>query len=240
MDKLLSSSVLRGRPRGGVGFLIKKNIIQYISFKLLQERFAIIVLGKTILVNIYMPTVNSDVEFNMIIDIIAQIELIIAQFPTHSVLCAGDLNTNLLSNSRSAIYINAFMNNHGLVACNNSVSKNKNALKFTYSHSTLNCSSYIDYFLVSSTLIKSINDFDVIDLALNASDHNPIWLDLEMEFVNTNSAINKVCNTSKDTVNNVNLRWDHADLASYYSATGACVSQLLIETSTLLNKIEKK
>ena len=59
-------------------------------------------------------------------------------------------------------------------------STNKDIVNYTYKHDTLGHFSYIDYFMVSTDLVKDVHNFDIIDNALNLSDHNPISILLSL------------------------------------------------------------
>jgi exonuclease III len=177
MEKAVSISVLKGRPYGGVGILIKNTFCKNVDFHKAGERFSIIAFNKVLLVSVYLPSVLSDSDVNIVMDIISEIEAVIDMLPGYEIIFGGDFNMNLLNEkSTAALLINNFFVQYGLKICCNIMSANSNIIDYTYCHQTLGYSSYIDYFAVSDSLIKYVLDFDILDHALNLSDHNPILL----------------------------------------------------------------
>ena len=82
--------------------------------------------------------------------------------------------------NRDNINFNNFINNYSLKACSAGMSKNKKILNYIYRHETLGHLSYINYFLLSNLLYKSVLDFDILDCAYNFSDHNPVFVRLTL------------------------------------------------------------
>jgi len=81
--------------------------------------------------------------------------------------------------------------------------------------------SCIDYILVSSP--SSVRDFAVLDPDINYSDHLHLKVTLSGSFsVNVKSNIS----TSNTDASGLYLRWDKADLASFYAYTGSQFSVL--------------
>jgi len=84
---------------------------------------------------------------------------------------------------------------------------------FTYVNDALNCSSCIDYCLISDA--SRVVRFSVVDEGSNLSDHLPILLECK---------VSNAINNSKDVLRDKSqtyLRWDHADVVRYYQLT-AC------------------
>ena len=133
------------------------------------------------------------------------------------------------------------MTDNNLVACDGSMSSNKDILDYTYKHETLNCTSYIDHFLISSTLLNNVKDYDICEVATNMSDHNfiIIFIDLGSKQSNVTSKINgsKLCNNMSLT--HTQLRWDHGNLAGYMNATFKLIQPLYYGLVTLHEDIVK-
>lgn len=218
MEKAVSISILKGRPYGGVGILIKNELCQRINFQKLGDRFAAISCNNTLFVCIYLPTATTQLDVDIIIDTLAEIESIIAMFPRHKLICGGDLNVNLAVESRAAKIVNDFMINYDLELCTSVLSSNTNIINYTYHQDTLHQYSYIDYFMVSKSLIRFTVDFDIIDSAINLSDHNPIIIEVVDLFDELRASNPEMVSAGVRPVH-YTLRWDHADTMQYYILT---------------------
>ena len=104
MDKALSTSILRGRPWGGVGLLIKQELSKLVKFQKCEERFAIVAFEHLLLISVYMPSGNGQEVVDIITDLISMIESVIIQFPDHAIICGGDFNTDLITPSFKSLY----------------------------------------------------------------------------------------------------------------------------------------
>jgi len=91
MDDVLKNSVLKGRPFGGVGFLIKKSHCRHIIFVKCCKRYTIIVMNAVglLFINVYLPTVKNEFELNTLIDILSAIELIISNYSNLPIIFGG-------------------------------------------------------------------------------------------------------------------------------------------------------
>ena len=112
------------------------------------------------------------------------------------------------------------MTRHDLMLCTCALSSNLDIIDYTYKHETLGHYSLIDYFMVNVDMMHDIKNYDIVDNALNLSDHNPITISLCW-----NIDINLLCNDpqsnpslaqSNQKSNHAFLRWDHAFLPNYY------------------------
>ena len=90
----------------------------------------------------------------------------------------------------------------------------------TYVNKALNCSSCIDYFLTSS--LNALKSFYVIDEGSNLSDHLLVVVDcICREGHQPHTTLDRSQrNTEPGKFEKKCLRWDHADLSTYYSMTG--------------------
>jgi len=59
MDSV-SGSVLRGRPHGGVGILVRNNLFKNVHCLAKRERFIAISVFDTVIVDLYLPVCTSD------------------------------------------------------------------------------------------------------------------------------------------------------------------------------------
>ena len=96
----------------------------------------------------------------------------------------------------------------------------------TYSNPALNHHSTIDFML--TTLATDVINFDVLDPDINFSDHLPLMCTVE---ISTDVHARKSSPTSNSDKHkpheHVQLRWDHADLSSYYHFTGEHLKPIL-------------
>src|SRR5207245_175590 len=109
-----------------------------------------------------------------------------------------------------------------LKVCDSKLSKNSNIINYTYLHETLRHSSYIDYFMISNKLIVKVNDFDIIDCAVNLSDHCPIVLKISLAIIAQQTMRDRLkpeTSNKKNHISHQTLRWDHGDTGSYYMLT---------------------
>lgn len=218
MEKAVSSSVLIGRPYGGVGTLVSKKLCQRISFSQVSERFVIVALDKTLLVNVYLPSVKTENDKLIFLDVLASIECVLSKFSGYNIVLGGDLNLNLVNNADwAAKTFSQFMCSFNLLLCD-SFLYDDNSIKYSFSadcHGKLSY-SLIDYFVVSRCLFDSVQNCTIVDSAINMSDHNPVLLHVSDCLNLTSSAV--MNDVSNDLCMSV-LRWDHSDLAMYYNCT---------------------
>ena len=226
MEDAVTTSVLRGRPYGGVAILVNKSLTCYLRIKLIKalERTVLISLGNTIFVNVYLPykspTVVTEVE-----NILDEISGLLHNYQGFSLVFGGDLNTDIHVGSDVTAVIRSFMNRHHL----NVVDFNLDVAScVTYRHKTLPAKSYVDFLTVSDDLINDFHGFYILDHALELSDHQPIILTITEDWFKNNS--NVKCDQPSEKPRVANLRWDHANLSTYYEQT---YTQLI----PLLNRI---
>jgi hypothetical protein len=102
---------------------------------------------------------------------------------------------------------------------------NSNGIKnnYTQSNAALGYYSIIDYFITSD--LSALACFNVIQPSVNLSDHRPIIT----HFLKKRPVANhtRQWHNAKDKTAVTQLRWDHADLLSYYHLTGLHVQKLL-------------
>ena len=137
MEEAVSHSVLRGRPFGGVGVLLKNKYCDGIKFTVMRERFLILIFSNTIIVNIYLPCASSDPSLDVLCDTLAEIESVILSYNGFKLICGGDFNVNLNGNMRSATIIREFMTKFDLSVCDKSFSSNRNIIDYTFCHDSL-------------------------------------------------------------------------------------------------------
>ncbi len=109
----------------------------------------------------------------------------------------------------------------GFCCCYNDVSSRY----FTYINDALGHSSVLDYFFISEGC-KFVS-FDVLDPAINYSDHLPIMCNVNIGILGANVAVyNSVSDVQTSHSGVKFLRWDHCDKSGYYSSTFSYLSPL--------------
>lgn len=226
MTDAVDAGLLKGRPYGGVLMLIDNNLRNITETIYCSDRFCISKVANHLLVNIYLPCSGTKDRLIIIDDLLTEIASWLSLYPSLNYFIAGDLNVDLDCNDSAAQRVNNFISNLSLSRCDLLTGKAKCA---TYIDVSLNHHSTIDYMLTSAS--NSLMDFDVIDPDINYSDHLPL---LATILYNVQDKAN--CNLRASSNNNVSqLRWDHADLISYYHYTGVQLQPILDELNNVVD-----
>ena len=142
-------------------------------------------------------------------------------------LFGGDLNVDLSSNDGTANIINSYFADHCLTCCDKSLIR-----KPTYVNEALNHESVIDYFFASDD--ACVSNYDVIDPDINFSDHLPIRVSCRIvDRCQNSKPAERESNSNNDVV--TQLRWDYADVVSYYHYTGINLQPVMADIDDLLN-----
>jgi len=184
-----------------------------------------------------MPCVGSPNRALLYEDVLHNLSALVRDYPQHTIIVGGDINTDLNISNPVSDLCNRFIDETRLYRCDKLV--NTGIKLSTYFNDTLNCESTIDYFLISNK--DAIVCFDVIDSDSNLSDHRPIvWccngVLLADMFVNMGEVLGQPQCRSKIT----RLRWDHADLSSYFNTTGELLQPVLDELCRLEDNNDTK
>src|SRR3989442_1008303 len=130
MEGAISSSILKGRPWGGVCTLVNNNLLSHVKCLMCAERFVIITIGSTIFVNVYLPSYSK--ENSLIIkEILSDISDVICLYPNYKIVCGGDFNASLYAESAASKLIRAFMSDCKLTLCTDIIASNCNYSKWT-------------------------------------------------------------------------------------------------------------
>ena len=179
------------------------------------------------MINVYLPCVGTRDRLLIIQDLLEDIWSWRERFPFCDCILAGDLNSFLDRSDSVSDYINSFMLKGLLLRCDLLSGK---AGDFTYINESLNQRSIIDYILISSA--EKLLDFDVVDIENNFSDHLPIMATISFTHSDQlDPSLNSNIHFTKPT----QLRWDHADLMSYYSFTGVYLQPVLAELDNVIS-----
>ena len=109
------------------------------------------------------------------IDAISLLHSVVEDHPHHKIVIGGDFNTELKNESPFDPLWTEFMAKHDLTLCDNFVNSQIN---YTYFHETLNQKKWNDHFLVSSSLVSSSSNHQILEDGGNPSDHHPIMMQL--------------------------------------------------------------
>ena len=117
MSAAVESGMLRGRPFGGVICLVKNTLRSFTNTIYCSDRYAIIKVGKYILVNLYLPCVGSVNRALICDDIIAEIDAWCQYYDNCNLVIAGDFNTDLDSSDTVSHSVSAFVKRYALLRC---------------------------------------------------------------------------------------------------------------------------
>ena len=222
MMNRVQSGPLYGRPHGGVITLVKKSLRNITETIHCDERYNVMKISNCLFINVYLPCDGSKDRMLTIETLLTEIFTWRQQYCHLDCYIAGDLNANLNDTDNAIVKcINRFI---GSLSLTRADALFPNAGNFTYVNNSLQHYSYIDYMLTSCA--ASITDFSVCEPDVNFSDHLPIMSTIvyrECLPGDSNSNSNAKCNESTCT----KLRWDKADIQSYYSYTGASLYPVL-------------
>jgi exonuclease III len=223
MTCALEHSILRGRPYGGVATLVNKRHVNYVKCCKCSEYFVIVLVGKTLIVNLYLPCKSSlNLNLSIIEEILSDIAVVLETITFDNLIIGGDFNCNMFKNSPATTRIKAFISRYKLHCCAaKNLEINGRSIEYTYCHKSLGYKSYIDFFYVSENFVSQFKDLCVIDVVPNDSDHEPILARFNNIVVTV--ASEQSCPATADAVIKAkvieNLRWDKADTNLYYYET---------------------
>jgi exonuclease III len=231
MSKSVETKMLVGRPFGGVMFMINNNLRSITEFICSADRYAIIRVADWIFVNVYLPC-KGTVDRQLICeDILEDIWSHRDRLADCKFLIGGDFNVDLCATGATASAVNSFLVKYDLVCTDKSLIR-----KPTYVNEALNHESVLDYFFTSDDL--KVSNYDVIDPDINFSDHLPITIICESDSTDFADRQSN-CRSGRHSNNDVTqLRWDHADVVSYYDYTRINLQPVSDDVDNLLHNID--
>ena len=230
MESQVESGMLRGRPFGGIAILINNRLRSVTQTIYCSERFALIKIDKLIIVSLYLPCAGTSNRMYICEDVLSDLESWLEEFLDCDFIVAGDFNVNLCETGVISKLINDFRDKYSLTRCDSWLSTPRP----TYVNEALNQQNTIDYILTSNP--QNLIHFQVLDPNVNFSDHLPIMCTVK---VAVDCSTNKRSSACKDNFTVAQLRWDHADLISYYYYTGLLLQPLEKRIDDFIVQLEK-
>ena len=230
MSCAIEAGMLRGRPHGGMITLVNNRLRKLAKVIHCSDRYVIIQVGDCLIVNVYLPCVGSANRQLICDEILTEIGVWCQRFDKCKIIIAGDYNVNLDSSDAIARNIASFAQNQSLSRCDDLFPSQKAP---TYVNIPLNQQSCIDYILASPS--SAVTEFFIIDPDINFSDHLPLFAAVTCCVPLTGDK--DVCNSNNRDNFQRQLRWDQADLGSFYYHTGDQLSPLLTKADHILERV---
>ena len=146
MSSVVESTLLRGRPFGGVSILINNNIRHLSKTLNCSERYAIVKVANYVIVNVYLPCIGTADRLLICEDTFNEIWALISQHQDCEYIIAGDFNVDLDHSDTVSHIVNNFCHANSFVRCDILSGGPK---RNTYSNLALNHQSAIDYMLTT-------------------------------------------------------------------------------------------
>ncbi|KAI3385219.1 hypothetical protein SNEBB_001120, partial [Seison nebaliae] len=192
-----------GRPYGGCGIVWRSDLrsppvpIATTSRRLCAVRIR----DETkdiVLVSVYMPVDdNTTTSYEIYGDTLSELEAIMQTYSDSCILLGGDFNVDFSRASRNKSLLEHFLADTRLRCVTSAGSHNVN---FTYEAAS-GARSLIDYFFISESMFGFVEDFKILNDAVNLSQHFPIAVDIKIDM--------KVVKNKVDNLG-VLLDWDKA------------------------------
>src|SRR5579872_5189278 len=226
MDATLGHGLLRGRPKGGAHIFVHESLeslLGPINCISCAEKYVIVSVGKLILINVYLPSVKSKDDLNVLHGIFSEMEAFLIDVDFNYLVIAGDFNCNVLQNNTVSQFINNWMNNFNLTLANNLL-QIPSTIKFTFSGKSREAYSHIDHFYVSKNPVDLVRSIINMDADVNFSDHIPIALKFDegiYKLCKENMNIRKEpgIDKSDNKYETTFLDWENSSKLDYYNLT---------------------
>lgn len=220
MEHTISHGILRGRPFGGVAIFVRNNLVRDMRVLVKSERLIAIRIGQLVFTTVYFPTVGNAEYEDVVLELIGLLEEIHNDNANCQFVLGGDFNLEFHSGKSRCAVFDQCLQRLNLFSCDDKIS---DLPRFTYVHVTNGVRSFIDHFFVSSSVMPRVKSAVIIDSGANLSDHLPLSVCLADC---TLSAYRSGREAGHCQVTHKRLRWDKADLASYYQATNFYLSHV--------------
>lgn len=228
MPLSMHCGIRRGRPFGGVGMLIRKALLSNVKIVAKRDRFIAALITDVLFVNVYFPCVNGMSDYVESMQcMLSDLENVIANSGVSNIVIGGDFNFDFSNDGVGCRMFSQLMCNFSLSLCDSFIDLMGCINEpVTYFQLGSGNSSFIDHFCVSKSLLNNIVKSFIIDSGENLSDHLPLCLVLTVDSANMSY-------TALTSIGRKRLRWDKADLISYYYGTYDCLSHVKIRNDLL-------
>lgn len=205
MKNKMESSVRKGRPFGGVGFIFPKKYSACIKslVKYKHDRVCVLEInsndGPILVINCYCPFFDQNNRENQLViynEMMGFIDYVISENTSHRLIVLGDFNCNLYESSHPFTkVVRNFMISHNLIATFDLDPTFDS--KISWSRCDVKTSSYtlLDYVLVSNNLSHLTDNVRISLHGDNLSDHSPVLIDMELSLASNESKKQK-CHSS--------------------------------------------
>ena len=231
-----------GRPSGGLAIFWKNSlnkVVKQIKIPDSNRIQAININDKIIILNCYFPCDTQDNNFNdwELIKCLEEISAVVASYPTHHILLAGDLNCDFSRDTPFVNIVRDFIMNLRLT-----VAWWQHPVDFTYSFTRNNRSSFstIDHFVLNDSAQELVKEASVIHLGDNLSGHEPIFISLNLS-ISDKDMHSQPADTAEPISSLYKPCWNKASvnqLENYKASLRQNMKSLLISEGLLCNDVK--
>jgi len=165
MGKFLNSGVRHGRPFGGVGILVHKNLLSKFKCVARRERFIAVFIGNVLLLNVYLPVNTGTAEYSDEMRcLLGDMMSVINECQATGVIVGGDFNFNFDLDVKVHNLFNTVTGNN-LVTCDDLLELDDCSLTqpVTFRRNVEHSGTFIDHFCVTRNLKQSVVKSFIID-----------------------------------------------------------------------------
>ena len=220
MTDKLESTILVGRPYGGLGLLVNKSLNVKVTPVACQSNSRSVVVsltfpdGYTLLLSIvYFPCYKTDLNYQSdLLECLGFIEQCVSCSNYDGLVILGDMNFELDPSSTGYQLFKSFADELHLTCC---ADLGFGSFSYTYYQESSGRHSCIDHIVVDTSLKDRVRKYEVFDCLVNMSDHYPVFCSLDISDcqVTKQASYSDGTKGSKPRIR----RWDKGDLAGYYS-----------------------
>ena len=234
MDDVSCRRILHGRPFGGIAILVNNTVAKIAKFIKHTDRYIVVALGLNLLICVYLPCASSNQLWSdLYLNILYEIESDLLNTSYDNIIIAGDWNIDFNYPHPLKNEVISFFNRNNLTLVDNFITGDN---KFSFRVESSGSCSLIDHFVVSSKYVAAVKKIEILDDALNLSDHCPVMCYLMLDMIKCDKIDS--CETVKD--NQIIYRWDKSDLNLYSTITESMLNKVLVPRFLLNDKSSDK
>jgi len=170
--------ILKGRPDGGVGVLIRKSLrTEYLlSDQIMMVSIASMikgdVLGNFILFGVYFPSDDHSANYcNSVSDVTGCMESVMDEYPGVCFRYFSDFNFECNLSCAGYKVFQKYATVHNFLSCDDLISSGTD---HSYHHDPLGHTSLLDHLFVDGNLKRLLVGYNIIRSSSNSSDHFPV------------------------------------------------------------------